>query len=341
MTGPTTRWQALPLLLVPAVLAFTQTNDLGFPAPPMQWPASPYYPPAPAEPPGPGTINYVEGQVSLAGQPLSARSIGIVRLKPGQTLNTTDGYAEVLLTPGAFLRIGHNSEVRIYSAGLAESQVQLARGSALLEVDQFIPGTNLGLVMSGATTQIGKNGLYAFDPARQVVMVVDGQATVQETGGITTLGKHHQILLASDHPLKTRAFKIKTIEPDPLYAWSRARSEEVAQASSSAAGNAASYGAAAPGWYWDPTWNFYGFWPYADSTYSAFGWNFYSPGYFGFAFYGGGGYYGGHSGWHWHGHSSGGACWHGGSGSHGGSHSQGSGGHSAGGGHSGGGGGHR
>src|SRR5208283_990735 len=276
------------------------------------------------------------------GQNLSARSVGTARLKSGQTLDTAEGYVEVLLTPGAFLRIGHNSEIRISSAGLVEAQVQLERGSALLEVYQFIPGTNLAVAMSAATTQIRKNGLYAFDAAREAVMVVDGQATVQEAGGATTLEKHHQVLLASDHPLKKRGFKVKALETDPLFAWSRARSEDVAQASSSAAGNATAY-AAAPGWYWDPTWNFYGFWPYADSAYSAFGWNFYSPGYFGFAFYGGGSYYGGHSswhghsGWHWHGHGGGGTGSHGGSHSNGGGGHSSSGGHSSGGGHSGGG----
>src|SRR5271166_5642594 len=323
MRGPKIRWQALPLLLVWAPLAFAQANDVGLPGAPMQWPVYPYYPPQPSEPPGPGTINYVEGQVSLDGQSFSAHLAG-ARLKPGQALNTSDGYVEVLLTPGAFLRIGHNSEIRIFSAGLAETQVQLARGSALLEEDQLLTGTNLGVVMSGATTQIRKNGLYGFDAARQAVMVVEGQATVQEAGGTTTLEKHHQVLLASDHPLKKRSFQLKTVEAEPLYAWSRARSEDVAQASSSAAANASSYVAAAPGWYWDPTWSFYGYWPYSDSVYSPFGWNFYSPGYFGFAFYGGGyygGHYGwhGHSGWHWHGHVGGGSGSHrGGGGSHGG-----------------------
>jgi hypothetical protein len=335
MTRPNTLWQALALLLLSAVLAFAQATDMGLPAPPMQWPASPTYPPPPAEP-GPGTINYVEGQVSLDGQLLSARSIGTARLKPGQSLNTTEGYVEVLLTPGAFLRMGHNSEVRIYSAGLVESQVQLARGSALLEVDQLTPGTSLGVVMGGTTTQIRKDGLYGFDTTRQVVMVVDGQATVQEAGGSTTLDKRHQVQLASNQPLKKRSINLKDIEADPLFAWSRARSEDVAEASSSAAATASAYAAASPGWFWDPTWNSYGFWPYANSAYSVFGWNFFSPGYFGFSFYGGGGGYygGGHSGWHWHGHGTGGSGSHGGGHSHSGGHP--GGGHS-GGGHSGGG----
>src|SRR5437764_1174944 len=62
---------------------------------------------------GPGTLNYTEGRVSVDGQSLAQHSSGEL-LQPGQTLDTADnGYAEVLLTPGAFLRVGNNSEVKL------------------------------------------------------------------------------------------------------------------------------------------------------------------------------------------------------------------------------------
>src|SRR3982751_82923 len=43
---------------------------------------------------GPGTLNYVEGQVSLNGNSLSARSIGNAALQRGGALDTGEGYAE-------------------------------------------------------------------------------------------------------------------------------------------------------------------------------------------------------------------------------------------------------
>ena len=43
----------------------------------------------------------------------------------------------MLLTPGVYFRLGDNSEVRMVSPGLADTRVELVKGSALLEVDQL------------------------------------------------------------------------------------------------------------------------------------------------------------------------------------------------------------
>src|SRR5256884_4670371 len=57
----------------------------------------------------PGTLNYVEGKVSIGEETLDSKSIGSAEVKPGQSLTTGSGKAEVLLTPGVFLRVGDNS----------------------------------------------------------------------------------------------------------------------------------------------------------------------------------------------------------------------------------------
>ena len=75
----------------------------------------------------PGAINYVEGRATLNGEPLAADAVGSAVVGPNQAVSTTDGYVEVLLTPGAFLRIGHNSEARFISAGLTGVNVELTR----------------------------------------------------------------------------------------------------------------------------------------------------------------------------------------------------------------------
>src|SRR5215475_5744633 len=67
---------------------------------------------ASSSPPGnavPGTLNYVEGQASIGNEALNTKSVGAAELEPGQTLATENGRAEVLLTPGIFLRLGDNS----------------------------------------------------------------------------------------------------------------------------------------------------------------------------------------------------------------------------------------
>jgi hypothetical protein len=309
-------WTQITLgLLVSAVLAFGQTSGVQAPAGPMPGSQMTNYAAGPGSPGSnmtrpdsvaPGTINYVEGQVSLNGQPVGPSSATV--MQPGQTLATGNGFAEVLLTPGAFLRVGHNSQVQLLSAGLAETTAQLNSGSAIVEVDQLIKGTNVAVVMNGATAQIEKKGLYDFDAGQQAVRVLDGKATVKEATGRKSIGKNDQLLLSSAKPLKSRDFDVNAVKAEPLYVWSEARSRDESQANVSLAENVAAYGGwYGPGWYWDPYWSFYAYLPGNGFLYSPFGWGFYSPGFIGyygvpFGYYGHYGRYGyyGHGAWHGH-----------------------------------------
>src|SRR5580704_7713666 len=76
----------------------------------------------------PGTINYVEGQATLNGQPLSAKYGAEVA--QGQTIATQNGKVEILLTPGVFLRLGNNTAVTMVSPDLTKTEIQLDRGIA-------------------------------------------------------------------------------------------------------------------------------------------------------------------------------------------------------------------
>jgi hypothetical protein len=64
----------------------------------------------------PGTLNYVEGEVSVASRPVTSQSIGSVQVQPNQVVETGHGHAELLLTPGVFLRLGDNSAARLIFA---------------------------------------------------------------------------------------------------------------------------------------------------------------------------------------------------------------------------------
>jgi hypothetical protein len=294
-------WNRVALtLLATAALGFAQINGSQGPAP------------ARAQAIAPGTINYIEGQVSVDAQPLGARAGAT--LAPGQTLATgPNGFAEVLLTPGAFLRIGNNSQLQFVTAGLANTQAQLDRGDAIVEVDQLIKGTNLSVAINRATAQIEKTGLYDFDANQQAVKVLDGKARVSEANWSKSIGKGDEVLLAGAN-LKKTGFDSNGVKTEPLYVWSEARSRDESQANVALAQNVAAYGGwYGPGWYWDPYWSFYAYLPADGFLYSPFGWGFYSPafiGYWGVPF----GYYGhyGHLGRYgaFHGHVGGVAAYH-------------------------------
>ena len=101
MTG----WKALGVLLLAALLGTTAWAQGG--------PAAPAQGETVAPGGGPGALNYVEGQASVGNQTVDQKSIGSVQLQPGESLSTGQGKAEILLTPGAFLRVGDDSTVQL------------------------------------------------------------------------------------------------------------------------------------------------------------------------------------------------------------------------------------
>jgi hypothetical protein len=288
------------VLLVTATLGLAQTS-MSAPAPNYFGPPASNvvtYNQAPAQRQGvPGTVNYVEGQATLNGQPLTPGETGTTVVQPNEAIDTQTGYVEVLLTPGAFLRVGHNSEVVLPALGLANIQVQVVRGSAMIEAADLVKDTVMQVSMNGATVQIEKRGLYQFDANQQLVRVLDGKAKVLEASRVKTVDKGDQVVLTSAN-LKTHGFDKQIAEADPLYVWSKARSQVESQANVAVANNIVAYGGwYGPGWYWDPFWAEYAYLPGAGFLYSPFGWGFYSPGFvyaggfYGRGFYGHG-YYG-------------------------------------------------
>lgn len=228
----------------------------------------------------PGAINYVEGQATLDGQALTAESVGSEVAKPNQAIATTNGYVEVLLTPGTFLRIGHDSGVRLKSASLAGVTVQMDHGAALIEVADLVEGSTLTVDLDGTSTALVKKGLYSFDARQHSVRVLDGKAEVRNATGETTLKKGDQVLLASDKPLKKRDFETKEAKQEPLYVWSKVRGEQQAEANRNSADSLAASGAwYGPGWYGNPYWSGYAYMPGSGFLYSPFGWGFYGYGY--------------------------------------------------------------
>jgi hypothetical protein len=232
--------------------------------------------------PVPGTLNYIEGQASIGSESLSSRSVGSVELQPGQTLTSREGKAEILLTPGVLLRVGSNSAVRMISPGLTNTEVEVRRGEAQVEVDQIFKQNNLLVLEDGATTQLQKRGVYDFNADLRTVRVLDGQALLRD--GDTTIKIKGGREVALDTPeLKTKKFDKDSFKADNgLYRWSSLRSAYLAEANADQAPVYLVNGWYGPGWlgagwYWNPWFSCYTFVPADGVFYSPFGWGFYSP----------------------------------------------------------------
>lgn len=242
----------------------------------------------------PGTVNYVEGTVYLNGSQLNAKDVGNATVEPGQELTTGKGKAEMLLTPGVFLRLDDNSVAKMVSPDLTMTQVELDKGRAGIEVDEIHDQNDLQLIDGGVTTRLNKRGYYEFDANHPEAMVFNGEAHVQVNDNKwREIKGHHEFALNVGPQLakeKPQDFNENDAK-DELYNWSSLRSEYMAEANNQMASEyAGPY--AGPGWYWDP-WAFdyayMGFGPFA----SPFGWGFYPLGWGGFYPYGFyGGYYG-------------------------------------------------
>ena len=236
-----------------------------------------------SHPARPGSINYLEGQASIGGEVLGPSSVGSVELEKGQSVTTQAGKVEVLLTPGVFLRVAENSSVKMMSPDLANTEVEVDKGRAMVEALDIRKENNIRVDLNDVSTQLTKNGLYDFDADHQQIRVFKGTAEVHANGQNIKVTGEHELALNAGGKLKAQGFDTRTDEDD-FFRWSALRSGYLAEAT---ADEARVYIGPGPGWYgpgwygtgwyWDPWFGVYTFLPADGIFYSPFGWGFYSP----------------------------------------------------------------
>ncbi len=241
----------------------------------------------------PGAVNYIEGTALLNGESIFTTTHSTPFLKTGDTLSTMQGKAEVLLTPGVFLRLGDETAINAKSISLTDVELELQRGEAMLELDQLLPDNQILVVSQGASIQMLKPGLYRFTAGPGAsAATITGKAVVSLGEKRASIGNDREVLLEPGLPQK----KFDKKQPDELYAWSNVRSEYEAAASlqsarsmpvdnSSANGFTVSsgYGVAGgypmSGWAWNSLFNSWAWLPGGDlAFFSPFGYGFFAPG---------------------------------------------------------------
>lgn len=267
-----------------------------------------------------GVVHYVEGEAFIADKAVDMKFGQFPNIPEGQNFRTEAGRAEILLTPGSFLRVAENSEIRMVSTHLSDTRVELLKGEIAVEsVDSTkdsaaatVKGNLISVIYQGTTTSLLKPGLYQFtaDPAR--VRVYEGEASVKSGADQVDLKKGKETGLNS----ALLADKFDPKVGDELIRWSSRRSGYLAMANVNAArslssdpslwNNYVGSGYGAGGWAFNPLYGMYSYVPYGGMGYSPFGYSFWSPdsvfyspfGYgfpFGYGYpfgYLGGGYYG-------------------------------------------------
>ena len=221
-----------------------------------------------------GMVNFVEGGVQLAGQPVKLDGAIFPEVKVGQVFSTQSGHAEILLTPGVFLRLDRHSSFRMISNKLTDTQVEILGGSALVEADEILKNNRVMVKMGDSQTLLLKTGLYHFNASAGQVRTFAGKAQVSDASSSAELKGGHTLLVGSSlTPDKFNRNKSK----DELYAWSAQRDARLELANVSVARRTNSNSFSSSLWAWDPLMGMYTFLPRSGYPYSPFGMYWYSP----------------------------------------------------------------
>jgi hypothetical protein len=227
-----------------------------------------------------GLIHYTEGDVTVDGKQVEAKNSEFSSLLTNQELRTTDGRAELLLTPGAFLRVAENSAIRMLSTDLSNTRVEVLQGSALVEVTELGKENAIAVVFHGATLQVEKAGLFRADSDPARLRVYDGQAFVSQGETHQTLTKGKEFMLEGDKVATVQHFD-PTKDTDDLYRWSARRSSYVATANVALAkmayADTGSGGCYSGCWGYNSAFGMYSYLPFGGMAYSPFGYPYWSP----------------------------------------------------------------
>jgi hypothetical protein len=167
-----------------------------------------------------GTVNYIEGEVFLDGNPVRLPKGTYLRMENGQNLSTKKGRAELLLSSYVHLRLGENSSLRMQDNQLADTRLVLEPGSALIEIVQEVKGNRVRVLAATSIVEIEKAGLYRIDSSPGMLRVYGGEAVAMrgDTKILIKSGKmaHLSGDLASE--------KYDMDAADPLHQWAAGRS---------------------------------------------------------------------------------------------------------------------
>ena len=181
-----------------------------------------------------GVIYFFVGSVFLGNERLEQKFGRFLDIGEGQELRTELGRAEVLLTPGVFLRLDANSSIRMLATQFSDTRFELLAGSAILEATEATPGTSVSLLYKNWQVRVPQEGTYRIDTAPPLIRPYKGQVEVGIAGKAETVGVREGEIL----PLA----EVLVPEPSTTYGnddfklWAMSRSQAIAADNTIAAG---------------------------------------------------------------------------------------------------------
>ena len=170
-----------------------------------------------------GTIHFLEGAGFLDDKPLDHRPAVFPVIKNGSTFRTQKGRAEVLLTPGAVLRVDDDSSIRMVSNTLTDTRVEFLKGAVILDTQSATASVPVVLLYQRFQVRFPKQGIYRLDADTGVLQAYAGEAKVLAPEGGKTSTVDASRLFFFDLGMLTNKFG----EPneDEFYDWARGRAD--------------------------------------------------------------------------------------------------------------------
>ncbi len=236
-----------------------------------------------------GTLHYAEGVVMIDGTVVEQKAAKFSQIKENGILSTAMGRAEILLTPGVFLRVGEHSSVKLLDNRLASTRIELLSGIAMVESDDpdvSVKNPAVTILYKTYEVQPVKFGLFELDANANELKVFKGQANVNADTVHAVIKEGRKMPFSA--ALLSERFDVK--DADDLYLWTRDRSAYISAANMSAArtisSNSSLYNgfgmldATTPGsgrWYYNSFLGSFTYMPYGGMFMNPFGYGFYSP----------------------------------------------------------------
>ena len=171
-----------------------------------------------------GIVYFFEGSVYLGDQVLQMHPGKFSSVPPGAELRTAEGRAEVLLTPGVFVRIGARSAIRMVANELSDTRIELLAGSALVDSAEPNSGTSVTLIYKNWSVRFLEQGVYRIDTDPPCLSILQGEAQVSAgTDKDVTVGRGLKLPFAS-----VLVPQLSSEWPrDALSAWAEGRQQSI------------------------------------------------------------------------------------------------------------------
>jgi hypothetical protein len=234
-----------------------------------------------------GFVNHTNGKVYILRQDSEDGEKGRVSLgtqmrEGDKLIIDKDGFAEVLLNPGSYLRLGltEKAEIRAVNTRLDQVRFELMSGSVIVEVGEIDKKQPIEIMTPHGSLFITKSGLHRIDTDGQITSVAARQGEIY-------LGTREEVL-------SNKAFKIgrgkvarltgtvapnlakldKDLPVDNLDIYSFNRAEKLMAANQMALRQTRRSGSLAYGWIYDPFFSCYTYIPRRGWFWSPYGFGF-------------------------------------------------------------------